>query len=224
MISTALPTKETPNIINQQKQQVLPASNLSASNERPSDATSIALSLEQSEHSAPILAANANAERQPEKMTTHQEGKKDGTQAVTTLADGSADDHVMQTIILEWNCSICNQNFVTSTQLLNHNRADHPASARNSSRPYQYKCPCCKFQSTYPQNLKRHLQVVHHLLVYDPPDADDAAAGDTDERNESMNGVSQQQLDVESEPYQCPNCVIFKEFSSNIISTKVVRI
>ena len=113
----------------------------------------------------------------------------------------------MKTIMLEWNCFICGRNFCTSTLLNNHIRNDHKNKRSCNKLSYQYKCPCCCFKSSdfNVDELKQHLETVHHLLVYDP--------------HEQLSGSSNP-LDEPTDQRSSPSCVCTIYLKLNILKSK----
>ena len=115
----------------------------------------------------------------------------------------------MKTIMLEWNCFICGQDFCTSTLLNNHIRNDHKNKRRSNKQSCQYKCPCCCFKSSdfNVDELKQHLETVHLLLVYDP--------------HEQLSGSSNPlNLNEPTDQHSSPSCVCTIYLKLNILKSK----
>ena len=119
---------------------------------------------------------------------------------------------ILRTIMLEWNCSSCNRDFGTYTLLNDHIRNEHKNNYNRNKPSYQYKCPCCRFKSSDldVDEFKHHLELVHHLLVYDPPE----------ETQQLTATDSSDPLDKpDSDQHFSPNCVSSSYLKFNILKT-----
>lgn len=103
------------------------------------------------------------------------------------------------TLAVQWNCPFCDHCFLTSTELLKHDKDTHENENHNKS--YHYKCPTCEFHSAFPQNIKTHLRIIHHLFFYDPP-----------EQQPKPPVASISMSSTPTTLYRCPNCVCVSNF------------